>query len=199
MLIARLGDDAWRFPRAAGTDAAALLADLRAVSGVVDVVLSADHVLVTTLPGQGPSPTQLAALIAKPRPDRGAAPTRHVVLVRYDGPDLAAVAHATGLSPKAVIERHAASRHRVAFVGFLPGFAYLTGLPPELVLGRRDTPRARVPQNSVAIAGPYTGIYPCASPGGWHLVGTALEPRLVDGVHGVRFGVGDEVRFEVAR
>ncbi|TDB70120.1 carboxyltransferase domain-containing protein, partial [Micromonospora sp. KC721] len=29
----------------------------------------------------------------------------------------------------------------------------------------------RVPAGSVALAGPYAGIYPTASPGGWLLVG----------------------------
>ncbi|HSX96860.1 MAG TPA: carboxyltransferase domain-containing protein, partial [Streptomyces sp.] len=32
--------------------------------------------------------------------------------------------------------------------------------------------RTTVPAGSVALAGPYTGVYPRASPGGWQLIGT---------------------------
>jgi KipI family sensor histidine kinase inhibitor len=64
----------------------------------------------------------------------------------------------------------------VAFSGFAPGFGYLTGLPPDLHVPRRDTPRTRVPAGSLGLAGPYAGIYPRASPGGWQLIGrTELE------------------------
>ncbi|HRI59648.1 MAG TPA: carboxyltransferase domain-containing protein, partial [Saprospiraceae bacterium] len=44
---------------------------------------------------------------------------------------------------------------------------------------RRDTPRVRVAAGSVAIAGRQTGIYPQASPGGWHLIGHT-DIRLFD-------------------
>ena len=69
------------------------------------------------------------------------------------------------------MHRLTGTRFRVAFCGFAPGFPYLTGLPAELALPRLATPRPRVPAGSVALAGPYAGIYPGASPGGWLLVG----------------------------
>jgi KipI family sensor histidine kinase inhibitor len=106
------------------------------------------------------------------------------VPVRYggeEGPDLEAVAEATGVSPKRVIELHAAAEYRALFLGFVPGFAYLGPLPRELVLPRRATPRVRVPAGSVAIAGKHAAVYPIESPGGWHLLGrTAIamwDPR----------------------
>jgi KipI family sensor histidine kinase inhibitor len=61
-------------------------------------------------------------------------------------------------------------------LGFAPGFAYLGPLPPQLVTPRRSTPRPRVPPGSVAIAGSQTGIYPLATPGGWHLLGRTDAP-----------------------
>jgi len=91
--------------------------------------------------------------------------------VTYDGPDLPALAQMTGLSIAEVVERHAAPLYVVAFCGFAPGFAYLNGLDPLLRLPRRDTPRTRVPAGSVAVADEFTGVYPNASPGGWHLLG----------------------------
>lgn len=92
--------------------------------------------------------------------------------VRYDGADLAEVADAVGLSTAEVVRRHSAARYVVEFVGFAPGFGYLTGLDPILQLPRRTSPRPSVPAGSVAIAGPYSAVYPRESPGGWHLLGS---------------------------
>ena len=92
--------------------------------------------------------------------------------VRYDAPDLAEVAAAWKVSASEVAELHSAREYRVAFCGFTPGFAYLVGLPEAYHLPRRPTPRVSVPPGSVAVAGPYTGVYPRSSPGGWHLIGT---------------------------
>jgi KipI family sensor histidine kinase inhibitor len=94
-----------------------------------------------------------------------------VIPVTFDGVDLPDVAGSWGTDPDGVVDRITATEFTVAFSGFAPGFAYLTGLPAELAVPRLDTPRARVPAGSVGLAGPYAGIYPSASPGGWRLVG----------------------------
>jgi KipI family sensor histidine kinase inhibitor len=93
------------------------------------------------------------------------------VPVVYDGEDLHDVAGLTSLSVQEVVLRHAAPEYVVAFLGFAPGFPYLVGLDPALHVPRRPTPRTRVPVGSVGLAGPQTGIYPTASPGGWQLIG----------------------------
>ena len=121
------------------------------------------------------------------------------IAVTYDGPDLAEIAQLTGLSPEEVVERHRAASYHVGFVGFAPGFAYLLGLDERLVVPRRSDPRTRVPGGTVAIAGPYSGVYPRESPGGWRLLGrtdavlfdAAREPPAL-------LLAGDRVRF-VAR
>ncbi|MFI9117493.1 allophanate hydrolase subunit 1 [Streptomyces venezuelae] len=92
--------------------------------------------------------------------------------VRYDGPDLAEVAALWGVSVEAAVRIHSAAEFRVAFCGFAPGFGYLTGLGERYEVPRRATPRTAVPAGSVALAGPYTGVYPRSSPGGWQLIGT---------------------------
>lgn len=97
--------------------------------------------------------------------------------VRYDGPDLADVAALWGVGPGEVGARHASFTYRVAFCGFAPGFGYLTGLPAHLNVPRRSTPRTRVPAGAVALAGPYSAVYPRATPGGWQLIGTMPDPR----------------------
>jgi KipI family sensor histidine kinase inhibitor len=132
-----------------------------------------------------------------PERSEGAESVLHTIPVRYTGPDLAWVATQTGLTPEQVIERHSAREYLVYLLGFVPGFGYLGDLDPSLVLPRRGTPRTRVPAGSVAIAGAQTAVYPLATPGGWHLLGTtatvmfdpAREPAAL-------LRAGDRVRFE---
>lgn len=87
------------------------------------------------------------------------------------GPDLAAVARHTGLTPAEVIARHAKPDYLVYMLGFAPGFPYLSGLDERLATPRRATPRPLVPAGAVGIAGPQTGIYSLPTPGGWQLIG----------------------------
>ncbi|MET7948070.1 allophanate hydrolase subunit 1 [Micromonospora sp. NPDC005324] len=122
-----------------------------------------------------------------------------VVPVTFDGPDLPAVAEHWGVDVPAVRHRLTNTRFRVAFCGFAPGFPYLTGLPAELALPRLATPRPRVPAGSVALAGPYAGIYPGASPGGWQVVGrTDLVLFDVAAHPPARLGPGTTVRMAAA-
>lgn len=86
-------------------------------------------------------------------------------------PDLTGLATTCGLSAEAVIQHLLAATYRVYMLGFQPGFAYLGGVPPELHMPRRQTPRQRVPAQSVALAGAMCSIYPWDSPGGWNLIG----------------------------
>jgi KipI family sensor histidine kinase inhibitor len=91
--------------------------------------------------------------------------------VVFDGADLDDVAELAGRTAADVIGLLTTVELTVAFCGFAPGFGYLTGLPEELHVPRRATPRTRVPAGSVALAGPFAGVYPQPSPGGWQLVG----------------------------
>lgn len=94
----------------------------------------------------------------------------------YDGADLDAVARAWATDTAEVIRRHQDIEFVAAFCGFAPGFAYLTGLPSSLAVPRRATPRTAVPAGSVALAGPWCGVYPTPSPGGWQLLGHTDAP-----------------------
>lgn len=128
--------------------------------------------------------------------------------VAYDGgfgPDLAEIAGWRGLSTDDVVRRHTAGEYTVGAVGFQPGFGYLEGLPAELQIARRETPRTRVPVGSVGIGGPYTGVYPSDSPGGWNLLGrTPLRmwdehrdaPSILRPGDRVRFRPIDAAEFE---
>lgn len=203
--LQRFGDTAWRahLPEGAdGTSRRGLLERLRALPGVVDVVVSERHALVvltrgTPLDGARDGIARVLAGESGSAPGTATRtePREHRVLVRYDGADLAEVASASGLSQAEVVAIHSGAEYEVSSVGFLPGFAYLRPLDPRLLLPRRATPRPRVPALSVAIAGPYTGIYPFASPGGWHLLGTAVGFAPFDARDGAVLSLGDRVRF----
>lgn len=124
-------------------------------------------------------------------------PTDELLIpVVYDGPDLADVADATGLTEAQVIAAHTGTPWRAAFVGFAPGFAYLIGGDPRLRMPRRTQSRTTVPAGSVAVAGDYSAVYPRESPGGWQLIGTttatlwdetADPPALIHPGRWVRF------------
>jgi KipI family sensor histidine kinase inhibitor len=131
------------------------------------------------------------------RLDAGASPFRtHEIRVTFDGEDLPEVFAELGVSPAAFRDAFLTTSFTVGFLGFSPGFAYLYGLPRNLQLPRRRTPRVAVPKGSLAMAGPYVGIYPDAMPGGWNLLGTA-EGSLFDVARRppALLSPGDIVRF----
>lgn len=155
------------------------------VPGVTDIIPGARAVLVVTEPGRcdlGSLAGRLR-LLARPGGPAGGAEADEVagrteaagevaeIPVRYDGPDLAEVAKLTGCTTDEVIARHSAAEYMVGWLGFSPGFAYLTGLDPVLHVPRLASPRTTVAAGSVAIAGPFTAVYPASSPGGWRLLG----------------------------
>ena len=144
----------------------------RGIPGVVDIVPAAETLLVTVdrADALGPVVEALHTLDQRAPVD----PSDGVVEIPvvYDGDDLSEVAGRVAMTVDELIDRHVGATYRVAFCGFAPGFAYLDGLPPELHLARRSTPRTRVPAGSVAIAAGFSAVYPTASPGGWHLLGS---------------------------
>jgi UPF0271 protein len=192
--IVPLGDRALRITLPDDADRAATLARLRALPGVADAVIAERHAAVYfPAPSAGPPPGLADAIVRA-----SGAPAGRVVhvRVRYDGPDLAAVAAWAGLAEHEVIRRHAEPLYEARFLGFLPGFAYLGDVPEPIAAPRRATPRPRVPGGAVGIAGRRTGIYPAATPGGWNLVGTAVEFVAFDPATGAALLPGDGVRFE---
>ena len=187
-----MGDGAVRLPRPPGSDAAAILELLAAWPGIVDAVVSEEHVLVVFDPLAPPDDPgeRLTTCLDPPR-----APHHHVVPVRYDGVDLEEVARASGLTLDEVVRAHAGRILEVKMLGFLPGFAYLGDVDPRLRLPRRSSPRPRVPAGAVALAGPYSAIYPFSSPGGWHLIGSAVGFDPFSPVMGATLRPGDRVTF----
>ena len=169
--------------------------------GVVELVPGYRTLLVVAGPGSAGALDELAAgLPGLELPPAGEVAGEPVEIpVSYDGEDLPEVASLTGLDAEEVVRRHTAPEYTVAFLGFSPGFPYLVGLDPALEVPRRDTPRTSIPAGSVGLAGGQTGIYPTASPGGWHLIGRT-EVALFDPERDppALLAPGSRLRFTVA-
>jgi len=166
----------------------------------VESVIPADGSLLIVLhPGAAPSAALQALLSAELPPIVTPQRSVHVIPVVYGGAmgeDLAAIAEAAGLSVAAAIALHSSVEYDVMFLGFQPGFAYLHGTPAVLQQPRLARPRTQVSAGSLALGGGYTGIYPAAGPGGWHLVGrvevSLFDPRRAPPA---LLQPGDRVRF----
>ncbi|NMO22339.1 carboxyltransferase domain-containing protein [Pyxidicoccus fallax] len=191
-----LGDGALRLILPEGLERRATREALCALPRVVDAVITEEHACVYFDPASPPEEPRLALarLLRVPAPVDTRPPT--VIRVRYDGPDLAAVAERAKLSVDEVARLHAGREYSVRCVGFLPGFAYLGEVDPRIAVPRLPTPRTRVPALAVGIAGGRTGVYPFASPGGWNLIGTALDFAAFTPDEGAVLRLGDRVRFE---
>ena len=163
-----------------------------------DVVVGAGAVVIA---GLGPWDEIDAVVVEAVRAPIASAGTGRLHKVRavYDGPDLDEVAARAGIDRAQVARLHAGREYLVELAGFLPGFAYLGEVDPALQTPRRSAPRKRVDALSIGIAGAHTGIYPSVSPGGWNLIGRAVDVALFDPARTppALFAPGDRVVFTV--
>ncbi len=188
-----MGEAALCWPLPAGVERQALVAGLRPLSGVEDVVFSEGWLMLRFDPRQEPPAWEEAELGTA---EQAVASQEHRIGVRYEGPDLGRIASATGLSIDEVVARHHAPLYTVLYLGFLPGFAYLGEVDPRIRMPRLPSPRSRVPVGAVALADARSGIYPQESPGGWNLLGIAPHFQAFDADKGPLLRVGDRLRFQ---
>lgn len=103
----------------------------------------------------------------------------------------------TGLPFGKIVEIHTSQAYDVYMIGFQPGFGYMGIVPEEIQINRLNTPRKRVPQGAVGIAGKQTGVYPTDSPGGWVIIGQC--PVLMfdpDRERSSLLRAGDQVKYQ---
>jgi KipI family sensor histidine kinase inhibitor len=189
----RLGDRAiaLRFASRPTRELSAVLISLaeqaRALPGVLDAVPGHRTVLIETHPGSADAvAAAVRSLVPQPRTSGW---TTHRIPVWYDGPDLEWAADHLDMPVAEIVRMHAATTYDVRMIGS-PGFVYLSAAPAQLHMPRRDEPRVEVAAGSVGIGGRQAGIYARAMPGGWRILGRAVElPELAP---------GDRVRFEPA-
>jgi len=186
--VIMLGDSAWlvQWPGAERLDARiqdvhslmhALHHALDRPDGVLSIIAAFESLAVRYDPcvADGHGVRQwIEGWLEKPAAVEGGRGSLHEIPVCYGGdhgPDLEGVAEELGMSAGQVMTIHCGAEYTVAMIGFAPGFPYLTGLPDVLHVPRLATPRTRMEAGAVAIAGEQAGIYPCASPGGWRVLG----------------------------
>jgi KipI family sensor histidine kinase inhibitor len=168
--VRRVGEHALLIEAASADEVAAISAAVRERLDATEVIPAARTVLVDGVAGDLESVArEVEAWDIEPLPAASGALVELPVV--FDGEDLGDVAALWGVSAREVVARVVGVELAVAFCGFAPGFGYLTGLPAELAVPRRSTPRTRVPAGSMGLAGPYAGVYPRESPGGWQLLG----------------------------
>lgn len=184
--------------RGARSDPAAVVA-LRSVEGVRDAAPAEMDLYVQVDPLADVTERQILHALESASGRTAFEPRTHEIPVCYDaryGPDLAYVAEHCGLSSSDVVELHASIEFRVKFLGFAPGFGYLDGLPESLQVPRLASPRTRVEAGSVGLAGPYSGVYGLAGPGGWRVIGRTKAVMFgVERAEPALLRAGDMVRF----
>ncbi len=112
------------------------------------------------------------------------------------GFDLVAYSEKVQLTINEVIELHTNTLYTIYFLGFLPGFLYLGDLDERLHCNRKSSPLLKIPKGSVGIGGKQTGIYPQASPGGWHIIGNCpITLFKVNDEPPSPFKPGDQIQF----
>ncbi|RED63828.1 KipI family sensor histidine kinase inhibitor [Cohnella lupini] len=112
------------------------------------------------------------------------------------GPDLADSASRSGITEREFVRLHSERAYFVNAMGFAPGFPYLSGMNELLNQPRHATPRLKVREGSVGIAGNQTGVYPIDSPGGWQIIGrTEVSLFRPQDAEPFLLSQGDIVRF----
>lgn len=172
---------------------------LASLQGVRDAVPAEGAIYVQVDPLSGITPSSISKALEAKSARASAQPRVHEIPVCYGGqhgPDLDDVARQAGMAEREVVELHASAEFTVKFLGFAPGFGYLGGLPDRLQVPRLASPRTRVEAGSVGIAGPYSGVYGLAGPGGWRIIGRTRTVMFgVERDDPALLRAGDVVRF----
>src|SRR6266852_4174567 len=131
-----------RAPDAAANRAALALAAVLAQQrhhGMLDAIPGARTLLVLFDPDVLDHPSAEDLLLRIEPVEQSAEPRTVRLPALYGGeagPDLEPLAHRAGLPVEELVRLHAAADHRVAFLGFAPGFPYMTGAPRALAVPR---------------------------------------------------------------
>lgn len=112
-------------------------------------------------------------------------------------PDRHYIADRLGISAEILPSWHISQMHRVAMLGFMPGFAYLESLEQCPTIGRLASPRQLVATGSIGVIGRQSCIYSFDSPGGWPIIGrTPLRMFDPSKNQPALLSAGQNIRFE---
>lgn len=111
--------------------------------------------------------------------------------------DLQIIAHMCNLPANKTIDLFLHRTYHVFMLGFLPGFAYMGQVDNKIAMPRKNNAMP-VNAGAVGITGVQAGIYPWASPGGWHIIGhTPFGIFNVNNSPPNLLKAGDSVRFKM--
>lgn len=112
------------------------------------------------------------------------------------GPDLKDCAEYEQVSEEEFIRMHSAHEYYSYMLGFAPGHAYTARFEEPFHFKRRDTPRVRIPGQSIVAQLNLSNLIPFDQPCGWNIVGatplticdyTREDPFLVHAGEWVRY------------
>ena len=80
---------------------------------------------------------------------------------------------------------------------FIAGMSFLGDLDGSLHARRLDTPRVKVPKNSIGLTEQFCNIYTFESPGGWNIIGNTPVKVFdkLNEINPVKINPGDSVSF----
>lgn len=112
------------------------------------------------------------------------------------GPDLEDCAAVENMSSKEFIRMHSEHEYYTYMLGFAPGHAYMARFEEPFHFKRRETPRVRIPGQSIVVQLNLSNLIPFDQPCGWNIIGatplticdhTKKDPFLVHAGEWVRY------------
>ncbi|WP_138262924.1 5-oxoprolinase subunit PxpB [[Clostridium] hylemonae] len=112
------------------------------------------------------------------------------------GPDLEDCAAVENVSSKEFIRMHSEHEYYTYMLGFAPGHAYMARFEEPFHFKRRETPRVRIPGQSIVVQLNLSNLIPFDQPCGWNIIGatplticdhTKKDPFLVHAGEWVRY------------
>ena len=75
------------------------------------------------------------------------------------------------ISESKIYEKFFQKKYFCYMTGFIAGMPFLGDLDKKLMAKRLETPRVKVPRNSIGLTEQFCNIYSFESPGGWNIIG----------------------------
>ena len=75
------------------------------------------------------------------------------------------------ISEDKIFEKFFSKNYYCYMTGFIAGMPFLGDMDNSLFARRLDTPRVKVPKNSIGLTEQFCNIYTFESPGGWNIIG----------------------------
>ena len=75
------------------------------------------------------------------------------------------------LEKEEIYKKFFSKKYYCYMTGFIAGMPFLGDLNDSLYARRLDTPRVKVPKNSIGLTEQFCNIYTYESPGGWNIIG----------------------------